>query len=157
MTMNDEQVRHRLERLLFEQPLGVLATSAEETVHASLVAFAATGDLMEIVFATDRGTRKYELLQSNPRAALLVDDRCNEVCDFQDACAVTARGTAGEVEEDRREELRKLFLDEHPHLNEFVSEPSCALMRLAVEAYDLVGNFQEVHELRIGNEPEPNG
>lgn len=150
--MKDEEVRDRLRRLLHDQPLGVLATSGPDATHATLVAFAATDDLREIVFATSRATRKFEMLQRNPRAALLVDDRSNEVRDFRDASAATAHGLAAEVERSRLDELRGLYLARHPYLEDFVRAPSCALLSIAVATYDLVGNFQEVHVLRVGDE-----
>jgi nitroimidazol reductase NimA-like FMN-containing flavoprotein (pyridoxamine 5'-phosphate oxidase superfamily) len=150
--MTNEEIRQRLRRLLHGQPLGVLATGGRDAVHATLVAFATTEDLGEVVFATSRATRKFEMLRRNPHAALLVDDRTNQVSDFRDACAATAHGTATEVEAARRDELRRLYLDRHPHLEEFVRASSCALLSIAVETYDLVGNFQQVHTLRIRDE-----
>jgi nitroimidazol reductase NimA-like FMN-containing flavoprotein (pyridoxamine 5'-phosphate oxidase superfamily) len=155
--VKDEEARHRLEGLLHGQPLGVLATGAGAGVHATLVAFAATDDLREIVFATSRATRKYEFLQENPRTALLVDDRSNEVRDFRDACAVTAHGIASEVSGRRLDELRDLYLRRHPYLDAFVRAPSCALLSIAVKTYDLVGNFQEVHVLRVGDDSVTSG
>jgi len=155
--MRNEQARERLRRLLHGQPLGVLATADRERTHAALVAIAPTDDLLEILFATSRATRKFEFLQRNPRAALLVDDRTNEVRDFRDASAATAHGIAAEVEAGRAQEMRGLFLRRHPYLEEFVRAPSCALLSLAVETYDLVGNFQEVHVLRVRDGLRPSG
>ena len=149
--MKDQEIRARLRRLMNEQPLGVLAVGDTTTMHACLVAFAVTDDLRELVFATSRATRKFRMLEGNPRTALLVDDRSNEVRDFRDASAVTAHGLAEPVEVARLRELRSLYLRKHPYLEEFVSAPSCVLMRIAVETYDVVGNFQEVHILRIGD------
>jgi len=91
------------------------------------------------------------LMRRNPRAALLVDDRTNQVSDFRDAQAATAHGLAAEVEAGNMEEMRALYLGRHPYLEEFVRAPTCALMSIAVETYDLVGNFQEVHVLRVGD------
>jgi nitroimidazol reductase NimA-like FMN-containing flavoprotein (pyridoxamine 5'-phosphate oxidase superfamily) len=127
----------------------VLSVSRSSVPHATLVAFAATHDLREIVFATSRATRKFEYLRQNPRAALLIDDRSNEVRDFRDASAATAHGLATEVDPERLKELRGLYLSKHPYLDEFVRSPSCALLSIAVETYDLVGNFQEVHVLHM--------
>jgi nitroimidazol reductase NimA-like FMN-containing flavoprotein (pyridoxamine 5'-phosphate oxidase superfamily) len=155
--MNDEEARDRLRLLLQGQPLGVLATSYSGSTHACLVAFATTDDLGELIFATSRATRKFRMLLQNPDAALLVDDRSNEVRDFRDACAATAHGAAAEVEADRLAELREIYLIKHPHLEDFVRSPSCALLSLEVEKYDLVGNFQEVQVLRMNDESNTSG
>jgi nitroimidazol reductase NimA-like FMN-containing flavoprotein (pyridoxamine 5'-phosphate oxidase superfamily) len=152
--MNDDQARERLRRLLHGQSLGVLATSGGESPHASLIAFAATDDLREIVFATSRATLKFKLLQQRPCVALLVDDRSNEVGDFRDASAATANGLAAEVEAGRLGELRKLYVAKHPDLEEFAGDPSCALVSVKIERYDLVVNFQEVHVLRPEGRPD---
>jgi hypothetical protein len=109
--------------------------------------------MREIIFATSRATRKFRLLQENPRTSLLVDDRSNEVRDFRDACAATAHGRAAEVDPGQLRELREQYVLKHPYLEEFVRAPSCALMSIAVESYDLVGNFQEVHILRTSDGP----
>jgi nitroimidazol reductase NimA-like FMN-containing flavoprotein (pyridoxamine 5'-phosphate oxidase superfamily) len=149
--MKNQEARARLRRLLQSQPLGVLAVGGTETMHATLVAIAATEDLRQVILATSRATRKFELMRRNPRAALLVDDRTNQVSDFRDAQAATAHGLAAEVEAGNMEEMRALYLGRHPYLEEFVRAPTCALMSIAVETYDLVGNFQEVHVLRVGD------
>jgi nitroimidazol reductase NimA-like FMN-containing flavoprotein (pyridoxamine 5'-phosphate oxidase superfamily) len=149
--MNEEQARDRLRRLLNGQSLGVLATSGAAGIHATLVAFAATDDLRQILFATSRSTRKFAALEEDPRVALLIDDRSNEVGDFRDAVAATAHGVASEVGQSRLAELRELYLRKHPYLEEFVRARSCALVCIAVEIYDLVGNFQEVHILRVAD------
>ena len=147
--MIDEEARERLRRLLSGQSLGVLATSSGGESHAALVAFGFTEDLQELIFATSRATRKFAAMVDNPHVALLVDDRSNEVADFHDATVATAHGRAGEVEASRLDALRDLYLEKHPYLADFVRAPSCALVRIAVESYDLVNNFQEVHLLRV--------
>jgi hypothetical protein len=149
--VKDEERWHRLRSLLHGQPLAVLATCAGTGPHATLVAFAVTEDLREILFATSRATRKFESLKENSSVSLLFDDRSNETRDFRDAAAVTAHGRAAEVGPARLEELRGLYLGKHPYLNDFVRAPSCALLSVAIETYDLVVNFQEVHVLRVGD------
>jgi nitroimidazol reductase NimA-like FMN-containing flavoprotein (pyridoxamine 5'-phosphate oxidase superfamily) len=152
--MNEKQARERLQRLLSKQPLGVLATCSDRRVHATLVAFASTDDMRYIVFATYRDTRKFRMLEDNPRVAMLVDDRTNDASDFSDACAVTAHGKTAEVESDRLNELTEIYLRKHPHLEDFVSAPDCVMVRMKVDKYDLVGNFQDVHELLIDDREE---
>lgn len=153
--MAGEKHWRRLKSLLHEQPLGVLATSARSGPHAALVAFAVSRDLREILFATSRATRKFESLREQPGVALLIDDRSNEVGDFRDAAAVTVHGRAEEVSLSRQEKARSLYLARHPYLSEFVRAPSCALLGIAVESYDLVVNFQDVHILRPGDGLHP--
>ena len=153
--MKDEEARERLHLLLEGQTLGVLSTSSGDAPHATLVAIASTKDLRELIFATSRETRKFAALKLNPRVALLVDDRSNEVRDFHDASVATAHGRASEIETGHLDPARDLYLSKHPYLADFVRAPSCALIRITVDAYDLVSNFQEVHVLRIRDGLDP--
>jgi hypothetical protein len=43
----------------------------------------------------------------------------------------------------------KVYLGKHPHLEEFVTSPTCALLRIKVEKYIVVTRFQEVREIKI--------
>ena len=44
--------------------------------------------------------------------------------------------------------LADLLLRKHPALKPFVAEPGCALVTVAVEAYQVVTRFQSVVEFR---------
>jgi nitroimidazol reductase NimA-like FMN-containing flavoprotein (pyridoxamine 5'-phosphate oxidase superfamily) len=143
--MND--LRHMIKTLLNKQNLGVLATSSTGHPYTSLVGFAVTEKLDELLFTTHRSTRKYANLQRDGRVSLLIDNRSNQADDFREAIALTAIGTAQEVSAEEREQLTELFLSRHPSLTEFVRSPGCALCRIKVQRYSLVQRFQEVLEL----------
>ena len=132
------------------QSLAVLATHSRGQPYASLVAVASAPDLTNLLFATTRATRKFANLSSDPRAALLVDSRSNKEIDFEAAAALTAVGAVREVEKRDKEPLLGLYIAKHPHLAEFVRAPTCAFLRIEVEAYYLVRRFQEVMEWRPG-------
>ncbi len=146
--MDSANAKQTLRELLASQRLGVLATSDGEHIHATLVAFSVTPDLGTIVFATTRATRKFRIIEREPRVAMLFDNRTNEVVDFSEARAATAHGTAAEAVKEGSELLR-LYLRDHPYLRDFVSAPTCALVAVRVDRYDLVGSFQNVLEIRI--------
>jgi nitroimidazol reductase NimA-like FMN-containing flavoprotein (pyridoxamine 5'-phosphate oxidase superfamily) len=135
--------------LLASQHLGVLATHHQGQPHASLVAFAADPDGRRLLLATTRTSRKYANLQSDPRAALLIDSRGQAAADFHQAMALTAKGVVQEVAGGERDSLAAVFLAKHPHLREFVEAPSCALLALQVEVYELVSRFQQVLIYRL--------
>ena len=143
------KLKHTVGELLRSQKLAVLSTHNKGQPYASLVVFAATEDLKHLLFATTRATRKYDNLSHDPRVALLIDSRSNLNSDIHGAIAVTATGVAEEVGEKEKEALLKIYLAKHPHLKEFVHSPTCALLRIKVEAYYLVSKFQKVFELRI--------
>jgi general stress protein 26 len=69
--------------LLITQKLGILATLGQAYPYQNIVAFAAGGDLKNILFATRRSTGKYRNLKSRKRAAIFIDDRSNRETDFR--------------------------------------------------------------------------
>jgi nitroimidazol reductase NimA-like FMN-containing flavoprotein (pyridoxamine 5'-phosphate oxidase superfamily) len=142
--MDDTPEMKRLSALLSSQGFGVLSTEGGGAPYASLVAFAATGDRGELLFATPRGTRKYGNLKENPRAALLVDDRSNTASDLEHASAVTAVGVATELSGGDGEERLLVYLARHPKLAEFARDPSSALFMLKVEKYVCAWSFQDI-------------
>ena len=144
-----EQLRQLIRTLLDTQIQAVLATQHQRQPYTSLMAFAVTPDLRRIVFATYRATRKYANLLANPRAALLIDNRCNDSADYRNAVAISAQGTVHEVDVDRRTELLNLYLGKHPRLRDFVTAADCALLQLDVQCYYVVSRFQNVDELRL--------
>ena len=138
-----------LRDLFASQSLAVLATYGDGQTYGSLVAFAATDDLKSLVFATTRATRKYDNLIRHPRIALVMDNRSNQEADFHQAMAVTATGTVTEVGPSERNRLLSLYLSKHPSLKEFVTSPTCALLKVDVDTYIVVSRFQNVMELHI--------
>lgn len=150
MTETD-QTRKRLRDLFETQQLAVLSTHNDGKAYASLVAFTAADDLKGLLFATARSTRKFGNLTAKPHVAMLIDSRTNSTADFHEAIAVTATGTAEEVPEDERNALQEQYLQKHPHLIDFVTAPTCALVRIKVDCYYLVSRFQNVVELHISH------
>lgn len=138
-----------LKDLFSSQKLGVLATQSQRQPYGNLVAFMATEDLKHLLFATTRATRKYANISKNPRVAMVVDNRSNQEADFHQAAAVTATGVVKEVEGSEKEPLLRLYLSGHPYLKDFVSSPTCALLKMSVETYYVVRQFQNVMELHI--------
>jgi nitroimidazol reductase NimA-like FMN-containing flavoprotein (pyridoxamine 5'-phosphate oxidase superfamily) len=143
------RLREFLKDLFSSQRLAVLATQNQRQPYGNLVAFMATEDLKHLLFATTRATRKYANISSNPRIAMVVDNRSNQEADFHQAAAVTATGVVKEIEGPEKDRFQKLYLSKHPYLKEFVSSPTCALLRMDVETYYVVRQFQNVVELHI--------
>ena len=152
--IDSPELENTIRRLLASQPLAVLATQDKGQPYTSLVTVASSEDLKYLLFPTLRATHKYTHIAVDGRVALLVDNRSTQEADSPDAMALTVIGTAAEVEEDEREGLLQHYLARHPHLEEFVSDPNCALVKVQVDCYRLVRKFQDVAELNIR---QPNG
>jgi len=144
---SSSDLRQTLKDTLATQRFGVLATHGQGQSYGSLVAFAETGDLKQLVFATQRETRKFLNLMSEPSVALVIDSRSNSDSDLKNAVAVTALGPAHEAAGGERERLARVYLAKHPGLAEFIGSPEMAVCSVQVEDY-VVARFDEVTRLR---------
>jgi general stress protein 26 len=145
----EKKLRLRLGELFRSQNLAALSTHYDGQPYASLVAFYAADDLKHIYFATPKTTRKFSNLSADNRVAVMVNSSINQVSDFHRAISVTAVGKAEVVAESEKEPILNLFLAKHPHLEDFVRAPTCALVGVSVKTYYLVKNFQNVMELHL--------
>jgi len=146
---NRDEAFAGIRQLLAEQNLGVLSTCHDREPHASIIGFAAAADLQRIYFATPRASRKYRNLVHCGRAALLIDNRSNQLADFHEAHAVTANGKVAEPHGNERDEALQVFTGRHPHLTDFVRSPGCALFVIEVIVYRFVNRFQTVTDVRF--------
>jgi heme iron utilization protein len=145
-----EDIQQILRRMIDTQRYAVLATNDQGQPYTSLMAFAATTDLKQIILLTERRTQKHANLQSNKRVAILIDNRENSGADTKDAIAITAIGEAEEVAADGCANLLDLYLARHPYLKEFSLLPTCAVVSVKVSSYMVVRQFQLVVEWRTG-------
>lgn len=149
----EDKLNTEIRTFLASQKFGVLSTQEKDHPYLSLVAFAETTDLRTILFATTRTTRKFQNISSRAGVALLVDNRSNKGADIHEATAVTAMGIACEVSESLREKLNRVYLEKQPYMREFLFSPSTALVKIDLESYFLVRNFQKVAILNLASLP----
>ncbi len=147
--MKKSDIIENVKNLFNSQRLSVLSTQNKGQPYTSLVGFVSTEDLKSILFATTRDTRKFCNIMNDSRVAMLIDNRSNQITDFNEAIAVTATGKAVEIKEAADKDLIDIYLEKHPYLKKFVTSPTCALMKITVEKYYIVNRFQNVVELEI--------
>jgi nitroimidazol reductase NimA-like FMN-containing flavoprotein (pyridoxamine 5'-phosphate oxidase superfamily) len=138
-TMSESEQNKLLESILKSQYLGVLSSIEYNRPYSNLIAFAETGDFKSILFATERNTRKYSNIKTNSNVSLLIDSRSNQSTDFSTALALTAIGSAVEVEADDRKKMLSIFIDKQPHLVQFVNSKTTALIVINVSDYIIAG------------------
>lgn len=150
MSRNDsEKIKQRLNELFASQKLAVLSTHDKGQPYSSLVCFASTKDLKQILFVTSKNTRKFSNIKTDSRVSFLIDNRTNQNSDIHDAIAVTATGKAEIADGKERDVLLRHYLTKHPYLENFLMEPTSALINVKLEFCYLVETFQKVTELRI--------
>ncbi len=145
----DKENIERLTALFNDINLAVLSTQKDGHPYASLVAYSASKDLKYLFFLTSVATRKYENLQACRNVALLIHSAENLPDDFTQAVSVTALGTAEPVTD--KDTYLKDFLERHPGLSDFSTDPDTALIAVDVASYVIVDQFQNVKKVRMDN------
>lgn len=148
--MENKDFLIKLKELFKSQMLGVIATDMNGTPYTSLVAYYSTDDLKNVIFATLKNTKKFQNLMKNSNISFLIDNRENQPSDIYNAITVTALGKAEEIKENK-EYFKNLFIKKHPDLIKFINSPDCKLLKIKVDKYKFVSNFQNVKNIDIKN------
>ena len=141
--MDEKEFLVKLKDLLKSQMLGVIATEMDGIPHASLVAYYSTDNLKYLIFATSKNTKKFQNLTKNSNVCLLIDNRQNNPSDFNNAITATAVGVAKKIQKNI-DYFKDLFIKKHPNLIDFINSSDCALLKIKVDKYQFVSNFQNV-------------
>ncbi len=149
MSASENQIKEKIAGLLGGQQLAVLSTQRDGQPYSSLMAFAFTSDLVNILVATGKSTRKHQNLVQESRVSLLIDNRSNSENDFHTAMAVTVIGKAQRIAESERPKYEKIYLQRHPYLEKFVTSSTTAFLKISVSHYVMVSRFQDVMEYSI--------
>ena len=144
---NGADAESRLRSLLQNQLIAVLSTSNQGEPYSCLVSYEVTQDLREIVFATMRQRLKYRNMIANPRVSLIIDNRKNTSRDLREATSATIIGTAEDMTGDLRKNYSQILLSRHPELEDFVSHPDCAVMRVRIDKVYIVSDFEAVEQI----------
>jgi nitroimidazol reductase NimA-like FMN-containing flavoprotein (pyridoxamine 5'-phosphate oxidase superfamily) len=137
-----------VKELFSSQKLAVLSTQYGGQPFSNLIAFAYSDDLRLLIFVTNRDTHKYRNISAENKVSVLVDSRKHEISDFENAVAITAFGTAGEVKGSEWKTLATLYLEKYPDLKDFVNKPSNALIKMDIT--DLfIARFNSVYTIHL--------
>ncbi len=143
----DPALSERIRSLVNKQPYAVLCVQGSGQPYGALVAFAFSGDLRQAVFATPVTTRKFRLLTTCDRVALVIDNRSNRTEDVMQIEAITATGRSQWLERNGEfERWAELLLAKHPYLKSFIRAESCALFSVDIVRFFHVARFQEVNQ-----------
>jgi hypothetical protein len=117
-----DEIKHVLDVSRF----AVMATQQEGQPHASLMAFTPMNGIRNLIIATYRTTLKYSNLSKDGRVAV-----------------------ATEVTVDDHDVVKEVYLTRHPDFNDFLASSDCALLRVVVSAYEVVGSTEDVQWHRL--------
>ncbi|WP_320047934.1 pyridoxamine 5'-phosphate oxidase family protein [uncultured Ilyobacter sp.] len=146
---NIKELKNLISKVSSRQLFAVLATSHENQPYTSLVAFALTEDLKNLVFITPRDTRKFQYLSENNNVSLMIDNSENQKVDISKAVGITISGKSRDSSGEEREKLLDLFISKHPQMNEFAFSKGCSVVSVDIKRYDVVERFQNVSVLEF--------
>jgi len=150
MAQEPSKIQDTIRRVLERNRLAVLATQRNGQPHASLIAFTPLEGLRFLAFATYRDTLKYDSIRKDRRVAILIEDREGDARRSGRRLVLTAAGEAIETPEEERQAHIATHLARHPDLEWFLSSPDCEFVRVAVHAYQVVSDIDEVRWYAIG-------
>lgn len=139
------EVMKRLKAFNARESFAVLATDEGGKPYTSLISFAITPDLKEVIFATPKNTRKFRNIAMAKDVAILIDNRSNKKKGLMETEAVTVTGEASVLRRGRAWlEYAGTLLKKHPELEEFINAPTTALVIVCIKSCIHVGQFQSV-------------
>jgi nitroimidazol reductase NimA-like FMN-containing flavoprotein (pyridoxamine 5'-phosphate oxidase superfamily) len=144
---NIKSLEDDVRKLLEYQQFAVLATQGEGITVASLITFASSFDLKNIVFVTPRDTGKFNQIARNENISLLVDDRSLQQDSINKISALTITGKARILSNEKEIlEWSELLLKKHLNLKLFLEASTSAIILIEVVQYHYVKRFQEIWE-----------
>ena len=150
MVQEPSEIQDTIRCVLERNRLAVLATQRNGQPHASLIAFTPLEGLRFLAFATYRDTLKYKSIQEDRRVAILIEDSEGDARRSDRRLVLTAVGEAIKTPEEDRQAHILTHLARHPDLEGFLSSPACEFVRVAVHAYQVVNDIDDVRWYAIG-------
>ena len=133
-----------MKALAREKNLCVLATDAGGKPYCSLMAYVTDESCKEIYMVTHRRTQKYKNLMENPAVSLLIDSR--EKTPRNRIQALTVEGSFYRIKDvDKRTRIKKMMINTHPHLSEFVEHEDAEILCVRVSSFLLLNGLSNAH------------
>lgn len=129
-----------MKRLLKENHLCVLATSAENIPHCSLMTYVTNEAGDRVYMMTRRGSKKYTSLAANPQVSLLIDTRsAGDAAGGEGLKALTVSGDYSPIhDEAERQRVLRLLVENHPNLRELAAQPDAEPLAITVRSFLLL-------------------
>lgn len=129
-----------MKRLLKENHLCVLATSAENIPHCSLMTYVTNDAGDRVYMMTRRGSKKYTSLATNPQVSLLIDTRsAGNAAGGEGLKALTVSGDYSPIhDEAERQRVLRLLVENHPNLRELAAQPDAEPLAITVRSFLLL-------------------
>jgi nitroimidazol reductase NimA-like FMN-containing flavoprotein (pyridoxamine 5'-phosphate oxidase superfamily) len=120
----------------------VLATISGSKPYCSLMAYVTNTDCTEIYMVTLRQTQKFQNLNANPAASLLIDTR--DMSPRSTTRAMTVEGVYQRIKDLGKEKrVRRKLESAHPHLKQFMGQPGAEIIRIKIKSFLLLNGLTQ--------------
>jgi nitroimidazol reductase NimA-like FMN-containing flavoprotein (pyridoxamine 5'-phosphate oxidase superfamily) len=136
----------KMQSLLKDNSMCVLASSSDDRPHCSLMAYVADEEATTLFMVTLKTSRKYRNLTLNPHVSLLVDTRADARGDSGSILALTVSGASSVLKggADKDLVLRRI-VQAHPHLKDLAFDPDAEVISIKIESLLLLEGASTAH------------
>jgi hypothetical protein len=111
------------------------------------MAYVCSADVQRIYLATPRNTLKYRNLSAQSKVSLMVDTRAKD--QHGAIRALTINGCIATIENGvEADAVLKALRNRHPHLQGLLAQPDIALLRVAIEAVQMLDGPLEAYHVQ---------
>ena len=135
----------RMKEIIKGNDLCVLATVSEGRPHCSLMSYIPDEEGHEVYMISHKQTKKYSNLTENPMVSLLIDTREKEKGRRRiDIKALTISGEFQMINNSvKKDHIRTKFLEGHPHLTDFLSDPEAEIFSIKIKSFQLLDGVKD--------------
>ncbi len=145
MDLNKQStIKENIEGVLKTSGFAVLATEGNGQPHTSLIAITPLGNFRQLIFATNRNTRKYRNLSHNNKVAVLIESGVINIKGLKQSVVLTIIGHAEEISITENEAAYQAHLNRHPEMESFMLSSDCTLIRVMAQSYQVVYGIDEI-------------
>lgn len=130
---------NKIERMIKENTLCVLATEGEGKPYCSLMTYMPDEELRMLYMVTTLDSKKFNNMANNSNVSVLVDNRQYlKGNKGEQILSITFEGTYARVAQDLVEQIRGQFSERHPELVELFRNPECVVFGIKLYSYLLL-------------------
>jgi nitroimidazol reductase NimA-like FMN-containing flavoprotein (pyridoxamine 5'-phosphate oxidase superfamily) len=130
----------KMKQLVREKDTCVLATTAKNIPHCSLMAYAPDPECGEIYMVTQKNTTKYKNLIDNPTVSLLIDTREDRSGPHRPHTkALTVDGVFRRIADpEKGASARDRLIERHPQMKAFLAQPDAEVFAIKITSFLLL-------------------
>lgn len=129
-----------IHKIIQDYDLAVLATSADNMPHCSLMAYAADNECARLYMLTRRDSQKFRNISTNPLVSIMVDTRLDSQ-ERDSIKALTISGVCAEAHD--QQGLKKMLVHKHPQLASLAGQQDALVLEIHIKSFLLLDGVEK--------------